>query len=187
MTGFRVLLSPATAWDSAAKSPDRGRWLSTYLLLVVVTGCSASLMTAGRVTLRIALPCMVYTAIVPALQIGSLAPFCRGVLPVRRAAALFSLGNLLWMAALLAFAVAWAWAPAPFLYRRLVWARTIAAYLLVAYSGYVDYWFFRRVLGRERLAAARDLAIQRSLCWIPALTIWVGPAGWQMVGSVLGL
>jgi hypothetical protein len=182
---LRIVLTPAAAWPLAAKSPDSGHWFSRYLLLMIVTGCAASLLTAGRVTLRIALPCALYTALVPALQIGSLAVVLRGALPLRRAASLFAVGNLPWLFVLLAYAALWAWAPAPFLYRWFGWYR-LTAFPLVLWGAYVDYCLFRLVLGRTPLIALRDLAVQRFLCWVVGMTIWVGPAGWQIVRSSLG-
>jgi hypothetical protein len=181
-----VVFSPVRAWPRAIKASG-GHWLSRYLLLMLVAGCSASLMTTGHVTLRIALPCMLYAAVAPMLQIASLAVVRRGALPLRRAAALFAISNVLWMATLLFVAALWAWGPATQLYHYIGWIRNTLAGLLVAWSAYVDYWFFRLALGRSPFAAARDLAVQRFLCWTVGMTLWVGPAGWQIVRSTIGV
>jgi len=181
-----VIFAPATVWPRAAGSASTGHWLSRYLLLMVVAGCSASLMTTGRVTLRIAVPCMVYTAVVPAFQLASLAAVVRGALPFRRAAELFAIGNLLWMAVLLVFAACWAWLPAAYIYGHFNFIRSTGVALVLVWSAYVDYWFFRVALDRSPLTAVRDLAVQRLLCWTIGLTLWVGPAGWQLIVSAIG-
>jgi hypothetical protein len=62
-----------------------------------------------------------------------------------------------------------------------MWKET--ALVILAWSAYIDFCFFRDVVGG---AAIRRLAVQRVLCWLPGLAIFVAPAGWQVVASAVG-
>jgi hypothetical protein len=59
--------------------------------------------------------------------------------------------------------------------------------VVAVWSGRLDCAFSRRVLGRTRGQAARDIAVERAICWIGALAIFVGPSSWQVVAAKLGL
>jgi hypothetical protein len=43
------------------------------------------------------------------------------------------------------------------------------------------------VLQRTRAGAARDVAVQRAICWALGLAIFAGSSGLQVVASGLGL
>jgi hypothetical protein len=143
-------------------------------------------MTAGHVTLRLVLAVMLSASYVPLLQIGSLAVVCRRSLPLRRAVDLFSIGNTPWMLLLLVYAAVWGFLPAADVFANFKIGR-IAAGILFCWSLYVDWWFFRAVVVRGPVSAARDLVLQRLLCWGPGIAIFLAPAAWQVVESWLGL
>jgi hypothetical protein len=181
-----VVLFPAAEWSQEAKRPTSHHWLTRPLLFLVVAGCAVSMMTAGRVTLRLVLAVMVSASYVPLLQIASLAAACRRALPLRRAVDLFSIGNAPWMLLLLVYAGVWGFLPPAGVYANFKIGR-IAAGALFCWSLYVDWWFFRAVAGRGPVAAARDLALQRLLCWGPGVAISIAPSAWQVIESWLGL
>src|SRR5437763_17006530 len=91
-----VMVSPASAFRRIAKLPASGNWFARPLLVLLVFGCAVSLMTSGRLTLRLALPAMVYASFVPLLEMASLGAVCRGRLPFRRAVDLFFVGHAPW-------------------------------------------------------------------------------------------
>ncbi|HEV2446696.1 MAG TPA: hypothetical protein VGS58_12265 [Candidatus Sulfopaludibacter sp.] len=160
------------------------------LLVALVLGCAVSLMTSGRLTLRLAGPAAVYWSFVPLCEIASLAVVAgrRGT-PFARTIDRYFEGHAAWLLWATAFVAVWAFVPAPAVYgwrwRTLWWYGSAAA--VFAWSAYVDFGFFRRVLGRSAGRAARDLAIQRALSWAAGLAIFVAPAGWQELASWLGL
>lgn len=166
--------------------------LRRSLLQVIVLGCAASLMTSGRLTWRLALPAAVYATFVPVCEIASLAVVARR--SGKRVVSLidpFLASHTAWLLLILIFSAIWAFVPTA-----IVWgwrpldvksAEGAAAALIFAWSAYVDFGFFRRVLERTPVRAAFDLAIQRLLCWGAALAIFVAPAGWQTAASWLGL
>jgi hypothetical protein len=180
-----VMVAPRSGFRRAAKPPAEGPWFARPLLVVLVLSCCVSLMTAGRITLRLALPAMVYGSVVPLLQVGSLAVVCRGRLPFRRAVELFFVGHGPWSLALLAFAAAWGFAPASAMYAHPALTRLPFGVALV-WSLWIDYWFFREVAGGGGRRAIFDLALQRVLAWGPGLLLFVAPAGWQVVTSAVG-
>jgi hypothetical protein len=160
------------------------------LLVAFVLGCAVSLMTSGRLTLRLALPATLYWTFVPVCQMVSLAVVARRrKMPFAQLIDSYFQSHTAWLLWVMAFAAMWAFVPAPtvfsWMFPRTLWFAS--AGLVLAWSAYVDFGFFRRVLGRPPGRAARDLAIQRLLCWAMGLAIFVAPGGWQVVASAIGL
>jgi hypothetical protein len=160
------------------------------LLVAFVLGCAVSLMTSGRLTLRLALPATVYWTFVPVCQIATLSVVARRrKMPFAHLIDSYFQSHTAWLVWVMTFAAIWAFLPAPTVYswmfrKSLLYA---SAGLVFAWSAYVDFGFFRRVLGRPPVHAARDLAIQRLFCWAMGLAIFVAPGGWQVVASAMGL
>jgi hypothetical protein len=159
------------------------------LLLAFVLGCAVSLMTSGRLTLRLAAPATIYWSFVPLCEIGSLALVSRGrKISFAETIDRFCAGHTAWLLWLIVFAAFWAFVPPVDAWR---WAGNRlwmpSAWLVLAWSAYVDFGFFRRVLGRSRARAWRDLLAQRLLCWAAALAIFLASSGLQVVDSALGL
>jgi hypothetical protein len=163
-------------------------WLALRrpLLVSAVLGCSISLMAAGRLTLRLALPSTIYWSFIPLLELAALAAVCR---PLRaKTIDAFFQGHRAWLLWLIAFAAVTAIVPAPDVIAHvpiLLWY--ISAILAFLWSAHVDFNFSRRVLERSRAAAARDVLIQRLICWPAAFVIFVWSAGSQVIASGLGL
>jgi hypothetical protein len=158
------------------------------LLTVAMLGCAMSLMTSGRLTLRIAGPAAVCWSFVPLLEIASLAAVCgRGV--SAQLIDRFFEGQWPWLLWLTVFAAMWGLAPARFVIGRTgyptVWY--VLAVVAAVWSGRLDYRFSRTVLKRTRAGAARDLAVERLICWPAALAIFLWSSGVQTVAAGLGL
>jgi len=105
-----VLVAPWRAWPRVSEIPS-GHWLARPLFALFVYGCAASLMTSGRVTLRLTVPAMLHGFYAPLLQMAALAVVCRGALPFRRAVDLFFAGHASTSLTFLAYAAAWGFAP----------------------------------------------------------------------------
>src|SRR5215472_2186395 len=144
------------------------------LLVAFVLGCSVSLMTSGRVTLRLAGPATVHWSFVPLAGIAGLA-----VVSGRRLRAEtidhFFHGYLPWMLWIIAFAALWAFVPAPIAFARTgyPWVWEGLALIALVWSSRTDFHFFQRILGRSRRGAMRDLLVHRLVSWPIALAIFV--------------
>lgn len=167
-------------------------WLALRrpLLLALMLACTVSLITSGRVTLRLLLPALVYWSVVPLCEIASLAAVSRGrKLPFALLIDTFFMGHTVWFLLLTAFAALWAFVPpvtaSGWPFSNNIWHT--AAWLALGWSAYVDFRFFQRVLGRSWRRAALELVVQRAICWTAALTIFLAPAGAQVVQSAFGL
>jgi hypothetical protein len=158
------------------------------LLVAFVLGCSISLMTTGRLTLRIAGPATLSWSYIPILEIIALAAVCGRRLRAETIDLFFE-GHRAWLLWVIAFAALFAFVPAPEVIARtgFPWIWYISAILVVLWSGYVDFGFSRRVLERTRFAALRDVVVQRLIVWSAVFVIFVWPAGVQVVASSLGL
>ena len=150
-------------------------------LLAFVLGCTASLLTAGRLVPRLVLPVTLYATFVPLCEIGALAVTARRrKMPFGQLVDRYFEGHIAWMMWLVAFGALWAMMPAKEIWYTL-------AVMVFAWSAFVDWRFFREALERSPRRAGRDLAVQRALAWGVGLLIFVAPAGWQVVISWLGL
>jgi hypothetical protein len=162
------------------------------LLVAMVLGCCISLMDAGTLTLRLALPSAFWWTYVPLLEVVSLfaaSRTARQAGPWAETIDCFFRGHypwLLWLIALSAYfalnptAEAFSW-PA----RNRVWYYSADA--VIVWSAYVDFQFFRKTLGMNAWRAGRDLAVQRAIAWGCGLAIFVGPAAYQMMSTWLGI
>ena len=160
------------------------------LLVAFVLGCAVSLMTSGRLTLRLVAPATLYWTFIPLCEIGSLAVVARGrKMPFARLIDTYFESHTAWLLWVVGFAAVWVFVPPGTAYHwfddnRL---RYGSAALVFAWSAWLDFRFFRRILDRTPGRAARDLTIQRLLAWAVGFAIFVTPAGWQVVSSALGL
>ena len=151
------------------------------LLVAFLLGCAVSLLTSGRLTLRLVAPATFYWSFVPLCEIGSLALVAgRRKIPFAQAIDRFFASQTAWLLWLAAFAAAYRW-----IQSNLVWyGLALAAFV---WSAYRDFGFFRRLLERSPGRAVRDLAVQRLLCWTAALAIFAAPSIWQVLASGIGL
>ena len=162
------------------------------MFVAFVFGCAASLMTSGRMAVRLVGPATVYWTCVPLFEILGLAAVWRrkrSPVSFSRAVDLFLVGHGPWLLWLVAFAAMWAFiSPIEvFEWRRTSWLWYSSALAVALWSGYIDFRFFRRVLARSPAGAGRDLMLQRAISWIGLAAWFVGPAAWSEALSRLGL
>lgn len=153
------------------------------LLIAIVIGCSVSLMTSGRVTLRLAGPAALEWSFIPLLEFLSLAAVYRGR-PPARTIDLFFAGHAPWLLWTIAFAALFAFVPAPVVFAGtgFPWVWYGLAAVAAARSAYLDFSFSRRTLGRTDKQAMRDVAIERLIVWPAGIAIFVAPAALQRLG-----
>ena len=162
------------------------------LFVAFVLGCTISLITSGRLTLRLLVPATIYSSCVPLFEIASLAAVYgskRRLIPLPRAIGLFFMGHGPWSLWLIGFAATWAFVPAVQVYSwsATPWIWLSSALPAMAWSAYIDFCFFRTSFNVTPAQAVRHLLLQRLLCWVPALFLFFASAGCQVIASRLGL
>jgi hypothetical protein len=190
-----VMFRPAAAYPYLAKLPVAAtRWTAIRrpLLISALLGCALSLMTEGRITLRLAIPAAIYWSFVPLLQVACVVISYRRARPegsLARAIDLAFAGGAPWMLWLLAYISPWVLASPERAYalagHHTFWYGLTA--LTALWAAYIDFWYFRVVLGNTPAGAAWSLLFHRAVCWSAGLSIFVLAAGWQAVAGRLGL
>ncbi len=166
---LRTMLRPQM-WSSLAPSQGNAAWLACRrpLLTALFLGCTISLITEHRLTLRLVISGGLTWSFVPLLEIFSLAVIWRAGHRVRslpEAIDLFFMGQGPWLLWLMAFGAFWSSVPAiteSSLITRL-WLASAAGIEL--WSAHIDYWFFHAVLERKPRRARWDLIAQRAMAW----------------------
>lgn len=148
-------------------------------------------MDAGRLTLRLALPAALWWSFVPVLEILSLFAASRTArrMPWLTTIDAYFKSHTPWLLWIVVFSAYWAFLPAEKAYVWFWWHNLwyASAGMVVAWSAYLDFRFFRTVLKRSRGQAARELLVQRALAWSAGAVIFVGTAGWQILATRFGL
>ena len=147
-----------------------------------------SLAASGSVTARLALPAALYWSFVPLLEIAGLAVVLRKRLCAEAIDEFFA-GHGPWLLWLAAFAALWTFVPAPVAFGRTGYPQFwyVLGALAAAWSAWIDFAFFQRAGKRSRAGAARDVLVQRLVCWPLGMAIFVAPAAWQVAVSKVGL
>jgi hypothetical protein len=148
-------------------------------LVALVLGCTMSLITSAGLTLRLAGPAAVYWSFVPLAEIAALAAVCwpeRRRRPFRQVVDLFFAGHGPWLFWLIGLSAIWCFAPPSraFAFTR-VWLYGAGA-IVIVWSAYIDFCFFRFVMARSPARATRDLLLQRLVSWALIIAIFGGPA-----------
>jgi len=182
------------AYSMVQPPSHAGAWLAIRrpLLVAVVFGCAVSLMTSGRLSLRLATPATLYWSFVPLLEIAGLAavwPWKRSPVSFARVIDLFFVSNFAWSLWFTAFAALWAFFPPArvFAWTASPWPCYASAMAVGLWCAWLDFRFFRTVPGRTPVLACRDLAVQRFIAWTAGVIWFMGSAAWQVVASRVGL
>jgi hypothetical protein len=190
-----LTLHPAAAYRQLAQQRlDSNTWLALRrpLLVAFVLGCTMSLITSGRLTLRLVGVASVYWSFVPLFEIASLAAVCRReprTISFSRTIDLFFMDHGPWLLWLVGFAAVWAFIPAIQIFSSKALPRISysSALFVIAWSGYIDFWFFRCVLEKTPARAGITLLLQRLICWISVFVCFLGSSIWPPLATRLGL
>ncbi|MBZ5577004.1 MAG: hypothetical protein LAP40_10640 [Acidobacteriia bacterium] len=173
-----AMLHPGAAFSDRSRLTASGAvWtlLRRPLFLALVLGCTVSLITAQSLTLRLVTSGAVTWSFVPVLEGAALAVvwgFGNRATSLSRTIDLSFTGHGPWFLWLIAFGAFWSSRPQPHLSGRTAWCWLAAAAVVLAWSGYIDFCFHRCALQRGAARAIRDILLQRTLCWIPAILIF---------------
>ena len=179
-----VSLRPAHAWSylSSQPPPTPIRSWDRPLIFLFVLGCSVALITSAKLDPLLLASSVLYWSFVPAAEICGLLLACRRMMPPTRAIDLFFAGHGPWMLWLIGLTAIWSLAStaAASELTNHLW-RSYAGIVVVLWSLWIDYWFFRIVCQFQWGAALRALAIQRLVSWAIVLTIFGAPAAFQEI------
>jgi len=185
--GRWVMLKPAAAYRFLAQQSVRdGAWFGWRKLLLVasVLGCTMSLIASASLTLRLAGPATIYWSFVPLAEIAALAAVSwhkKPTHPFPQTVDLFLAGHGPWLLWLTGLCTIWSFIPPirafSFSSAWLYGAGTI----VIGWSAYIDFCFFRFIMGRSRAGAGRDLVLQRLISW----TLIIGVLGWPAIPPAL--
>ena len=190
-------ISPAAAFRYIAARPSsRGTWLAFRrpLFIALVLACGISMLSAGVVTPRIALSVFVYWAYVPLTEMLTVAavtwrmktrPPMATVIDrffIGHAPSTLLLLGLVGILTSLPFDLWWTMLTGP-----LLWAFAI----VIVWSAYVDFCFFRDALQMRPGLAAVALVAQRMLTWTLVFVVFavVAPSvrviAWELTEAFL--
>jgi hypothetical protein len=190
-----VAINPREAFLSLrnqAQSISRWQSMQRPLLIAFVIGCAMRLLASAPLSLWLVLSTTSYWAIVP------LSGFLGLVFVIRSKPQEFSRAQLidwfftghapwlLWWTALATLCSLLSPVGAEslvFVYVKWVVAGTI---LVIIWSAYIDYCFFRAVLGRMRSRACCDLAIQRLVSWSIMIAVYTFGAFCSEIATQVG-
>ncbi len=163
------------------------------IFVAFLMGCTVSLLTSATLTARLVIPATIYWSFIPLVQIGSLYMVWRhdrGNVSFRRLIDKFFAGYTPWSIFLIGLSLIWAFlsphnnAVEAAIANVWLFGGSVAASIA---SVYVDFRFFRLVLGRTPRRAGRDLLVQRLISWSTILFIIGAPTAWsEIVGRISG-
>ena len=166
-----VLVRPARAFEAiAAHANERGPWVMIRrpLFVAFVFGCIASIVTNGAATARLVLSVPLYWSFVPITEIVALliVTATRSDAVARSTAVdLYFTGHSAWTLFILALGLALSSAPGSLLWQLLTTVVLVVLVLVLGWSAYTDYWFFRNVFAASPRRAIRDTAFVRLITW----------------------
>jgi hypothetical protein len=196
-TEASLMLRPMAVYERLAQQTASGGWwigLRRPLFVAMLLGGCLSLIVSGRLTARVIVGGAVAWSFIPLFELASFAVVGRRAnanVPFSRDVDLFFASHGPWSVSLIAVAAVASFIPmqaatwtvsTPGLITLSAMAATIAIW-----SGYIDFCFYRAVLGKTGTSAVRALLLQRAIAWTLAVVYFLGNAGWPLVADRLGL
>jgi hypothetical protein len=177
------MLQPRSAFELLARQPPGGGvWLAVKrpLFLAFLLGCTISLVTSPGLNARLAAGGMACWSFVPLAGIAALIAVCSGNrdgLSLARTIDLFFSGQGPWALWLIGLCAIWSFLPPAraFAVFDPFWLYG-AASVAIVWSGWIDFCFFRLVLGRGRAGAWGGLLLQRLISWSLVILIFGAPS-----------
>lgn len=166
----------------AAEAAPGILWLALRrpLMVAFVIGCVTSLLTYPGITLRLAGPGTFYWSFVPLAEVLGLAAACAGDrrrVSFRTKVDLFFTGHLPWLLWLAGFGIMFSFLPAEqaFALTNRLWLYWVAP-LVIVWSAWIDFCFFRTVGGNSNRGALGLLIAQRAISWSLIVVVFSGGA-----------
>jgi len=190
----RVLFEPARVFGDAAHRAARpGAWWRRPAGLLFAFGCFVSILASGRLSARLILDGALSFGFVVLIEIAALAVVARigrGARARGPAASFardldtFFIGNAPWLAWLTVVGAVFAVVPPRAM---MAWfgLAILSALMPAVWSVWVDFHFFREVLGRSPRGACVAILLNRAIGWTAAIGIFLGIAIWSQYSPLL--
>jgi hypothetical protein len=177
------MTQPRSAFAALARQPaGGGMWLAIKrpLFLAFLIGCTISLVTSPGLSLRLAAGATVCWSFVPIAGIAALIAVRRrnpDGLSLARTIDLFFTGQGPWALWLIGLSAIWSFLPPAraFAFSSPFWLYG-AASVAIVWSAWIDFCFFRFVLGRGRVGAWGGLLLQRLISWSLVILVFGAPS-----------
>jgi len=191
------MLRPMAVYERLARQPASGGWwigLRRPLFVTLLLGGCLSLVVSGRLTARVIAGGAVAWSFIPLFEVasfGAVRRFANIGVPFSRDVDLFFAGHGPWSVSLIAVAAVASFIPI----QAATWTASTPGLITLAamaaaiaiWSGYIDFCFYRVVLGKTGTRAVRALLLQRAIAWTLAVVYFLGNAAWPLVADRLGL
>jgi hypothetical protein len=175
-----VMWQPTAAYQwLAATGGAKGRAITRPLFVAFVLGCMVSLIASGRLALRLVADGTLNALIVPLAEIAALAVVCRHKRTVSfsRIIDLSFAGHGPWLVWMILFSTMWAFlSPIQAFSPRWQEVAHYSVFVVLLWSGSIDFAFFRSVMQRTSAQAIGDLLLQRAIAWTLAILVFGGGA-----------
>lgn len=186
-----VMVRPGPTFAALAGRASPGRAWSVFrrpLLVAVVLGCVTSLITFPGITLRLAGPAALSWSFVPLAEVLGLAVACAGDgarVGFGRKVDLFFMGYLPWLLWLTGIATTFSFLSTARAFALLDWLWLgWAGAIVIAWSAWIDFCFFRSVARHSRGEALGRLVLQRVISWSLILFIFSSGAVLPGIGGL---
>lgn len=177
-----ALVRPATAFQFIAAHPAAGSnarlLFGRPLFVAFVIGCVVSLVGTGTLTARMVIPATAYFSFVPVLEVVVFAAVAwrrTSRVPFAVAIDAFFTGHVAWTLLLIGIAASLAVSPPQAWWPLLMHIVLPAMVVVLGWSVYTDYCFYRIVMGSPRATAVRTLVFSRVITWIVVFVIFALP------------
>jgi hypothetical protein len=173
-----AIVDPRRAFEYLATQPRAGGvWIAVRrpLLVAVALGSTMSMLASGVLTARIALSATTYWTFVPIAEaLALLAVAGRRLERGSRSAAIdtFFAGHGPWTLFMIAVTGVLTFVSPALWWTLLTGALIVGMAVVMLWSAYIDFWFFRTVLRASRAGAVRDVIVNRLLTWTAVFLIF---------------
>ena len=176
---MRVMLQPARAYrEFGIRTTALRGWRAAQrpAFLVFLLGCLVSVVTGDGLNLRLFAAGVLNGVFVPVLEIAVLAALWRGArkVPFGRMVDLFFMGHGPWVFWMLVMCAIWVFAEPPLAFRLTGQGMWFLFAVAFVWSGYIDFCFFREVLGENGARAWTKVIVLRAVTWIVGLAYFGG-------------
>jgi hypothetical protein len=186
-----LIFNPRAAYRSSAPMPSANSLalaLRRPAFVALMLGCGISLLASARLSFGLAISTSLCWSFVPIAEIVALLLVGRnnraGLL-IPQVIDLFFAGHAHWLLWILAAALAFSFLP-------LTLAQTLFPFWLLGgglvvlvWSLWIDYHFFRGPLGESRSGAIRKLGLQRLVSWTLIVAVYCYGSFWPSILGVL--